>query len=106
MASGINYLIESFKGPEKRLPVDCFRKDFRTDGNIRAARLYATACGIYSAYLNGKKISTPLAPGITDYGKRVQYQTYDVTELVKESNVLTIDLADGWYRGSTGAWGA
>lgn len=105
LASGINYLIESFKGPEKRFPVDCFRKDFRTDGNIKAARLYATACGIYSAFLNGKKISTPLAPGITDYGKRVQYQTYDVTELVKESNVLTIDLADGWYRGSTGAWG-
>ena len=43
LASGINYLIESFKGPEKRFPVDCFRKDFRTDGNIRAARLYATA---------------------------------------------------------------
>ena len=47
-----------------------------------------------------------LAPGITDYNKRIQYQTYDVTDLLKAGdNVLTVQLADGWYRGSTGAWG-
>lgn len=47
-----------------------------------------------------------LAPDITDYRKRVQYQTYDVTALVREGeNELTVQLADGWYRGSTGAWG-
>lgn len=47
-----------------------------------------------------------LSPGITDYRKRVQYQTYDVTALVCEGeNELTVQLADGWYRGSTGAWG-
>lgn len=47
----------------------------------------------------------PLAPGVTDYRKRVQYQTYDVTDLIKENNIINIDLADGWYRGSCGAWG-
>lgn len=47
----------------------------------------------------------PLAPGVTDYRKRVQYQTYDVTALIKENNIINIDLADGWYRGSCGAWG-
>lgn len=47
----------------------------------------------------------PLAPGVTDYRKRVQYQTYDVTDLIKEKNIINIDLADGWYRGSCGAWG-
>ena len=47
-----------------------------------------------------------MAPGITDYRKRVQYQIYDVTELLIEgNNELTIQLADGWYRGSCGAWG-
>ena len=47
-----------------------------------------------------------LAPGITDYRKRVQYQTYDVTGMVNHGeNLLTVQLADGWYRGSTGAWG-
>ncbi|MCR5041104.1 MAG: glycoside hydrolase family 78 protein [Clostridia bacterium] len=90
---------------KKRYPADCFRKGFSTDGEVKSARLYITACGLYSAYLNGTRVSMPLAPGITDYRKRVQYQTYDVTELLKKENELTVELADGWYRGSCGAWG-
>ena len=90
---------------KKRYPVDCFKKEFTADGKLKSARLYITACGIYSAKLNGVKVSIPLAPGVTDYRRRVQYQTYDVTALIKESNALTVELADGWYRGSCGAWG-
>lgn len=42
----------------------------------------------------------------TDYRKRIQYQTYDVTELLTSGeNEMTFLLADGWYRGSCGAWG-
>ena len=38
--------------------------------------------------------------------KRIQYQTVDVTDLLKEGdNELFFMLADGWYRGSVGAWG-
>ncbi|MBQ4208446.1 MAG: family 78 glycoside hydrolase catalytic domain, partial [Clostridia bacterium] len=88
-----------------RYPADCFRKAFSLNGKVRSARLYITACGLYSAALNGVRVSMPLAPGITDYRKRVQYQTYDVTALLRESNALEIMLADGWYRGSCGAWG-
>ena len=91
---------------KRRYPVDCFRKAF-TASHVQKARLYITACGLYEARLNGEKAGNfVLAPGITDYRKRVQYQTYDVTELLREGeNVLTVQLADGWYRGSTGAWG-
>ena len=40
------------------------------------------------------------------YRKRVQYQTYDVTNLLRQGgNTLTVQLADGWYRGSVGAHG-
>ena len=88
-----------------RYPVDCFRKEFTAKENIKSARLYATACGIYAAYINGEKVSMPLAPGVTDYNRRVQYQTYDITALIKTHNTVRIDLADGWYRGSCGAWG-
>ncbi len=89
-----------------RCPVDCFRKVF-TCGEAKKARLYITACGLYEAELNGQRIGNfVLAPGITDYNKRIQYQTYDISELlVSGKNVLTVQLADGWYRGSTGAWG-
>ena len=89
-----------------RYPVDCFRKAFRA-ADVKKARLYITACGLYEAKLNGQRIGDfILAPGITDYRKRVQYQTYDVTALLQDGeNTLTVQLADGWYRGSCGAWG-
>lgn len=103
--SGINFVATATKPEAARFPVDYFKKEFGAKKNVKSARLYATACGIYSAYINGKKVSMPLAPGITDYRKRVQYQTYDVTDLIKEKNIINIDLADGWYRGSCGAWG-
>lgn len=105
---GVNYLIES-KRPEKteRYPVDCFKHGFIAEKEVKKARLYITACGIYEARLNGEKAGNfCLAPGITDYTKRVQYQTYDVTDLIKKGeNEITVSLADGWYRGSVGAWG-
>lgn len=89
-----------------RYPVDCFRKVFTVPA-AKKVRLYITACGLYEAKLNGARVGDfVLAPGHTDYRKRVQYQTYDVTKLLKEGeNVLTVQLADGWYRGSCGAWG-
>lgn len=90
---------------KKRYPVDCFKKTFSVGKPVAKARLYITACGLYEAVLNGVRVSMPLAPGITDYRKRVQYQTYDVTELLRAENTLTVQLADGWYRGSCGAWG-
>lgn len=90
----------------KRFPVDCFRKTFSCV-SVSKARLYITACGTYEAMINGKRAGNfILAPGITDYRKRVQYQTYDVKDLLKEGeNVITVQLADGWYRGCVGAWG-
>lgn len=92
--------------PKKRYPVDCFKKDFSAH-NVAKARLYITACGLYEALVNGKRVDDfVLAPGHTDYTKRIQLQTYDVTELLENGeNVITVELADGWYRGSCGAWG-
>lgn len=88
-----------------RYPVDCFRKRFKA-GRIVKARIYASACGLYELKLNGVRVSDAvLTPGFTDYRKRIQYQSYDVTELVREDNVLTAELSDGWYRGSIGAKG-
>ena len=91
---------------KERYPVDCFRKKVNVSG-VKKARLYITACGLYEARINGERVGDfVLAPGITDYRKRVQYLTYDVTALLKEGeNFLTVQLADGWYRGSCGAWG-
>lgn len=92
---------------KKRFPVDCFEKNFSARGNIKKARLYITACGVYEAEINGRRAgSFILAPGFTSYDKRLYYQTYDVTSLVKGGeNSISIMLANGWYRGSVGAMG-
>ena len=93
---------------KKRYPVDCFKKSFSLpEKKIVKARAYMTACGIYEGSINGSKIGDfVLAPGITDYRKRVQYQTVDITDMLHHgSNELFFMLADGWYRGSVGAWG-
>ncbi len=91
----------------ERYPVDCFRTKLTVKKEVRSARLYSTACGLYEAELDGKKIGDfCFAPGLTDYRKRVQYQTCDVTDrLTLGDHELTAQLADGWYRGSVGAWG-
>ena len=92
---------------KKRLPVDCFKKEFALSDKPVRARLYASALGLHEIRINGKRAgSFVFAPGFTDYRKRIQYQTYDVTGLLKEGgNVIEAELADGWYRGSIGAKG-
>ncbi|WP_099205367.1 family 78 glycoside hydrolase catalytic domain [Scatolibacter rhodanostii] len=91
---------------KQRYPVDYFRKTFVCK-KPENARLYISACGVYEAQLNGQRIGDfILAPGFTNYYKRLQYQTYDVSSLLHQGeNTLTIQLADGWYRGSIGAMG-
>jgi len=91
---------------KKRYPVDCFKKEFEAS-DVEKARLYISACGLYEARLNDKKCGEfVLAPGAVDYRKRVQYQTYDVTDSIRKGeNDLTVELADGWYRGSSGSKG-
>jgi alpha-L-rhamnosidase len=84
------------------------RKNFVAAKPITHARLYATALGVYEASINGRRISDDLlAPGWTDYTKRVMVQTYDVTKLVRPGqNALGAVLGDGWYAGRLGWMGA
>lgn len=90
----------------RRYPADCFRKTFSAAKPIVKARLYATARGIYDATVNGKRVEDfVLAPGVTDYRKRIQVQTYDVTDLLGHENTIELRLADGWFRGSSAAYG-
>ncbi|SOE20040.1 alpha-L-rhamnosidase [Spirosomataceae bacterium TFI 002] len=70
---------------------------------IKKARIYATARGIYELHLNGQKVSADFFnPGLTQYNKHHMYQTYDVTSLLKSngSNALGAWLAEGWWSGN------
>ena len=85
-------------------PSPLFRKDFRISKKIKSATAYITALGLYEASLNGKRIGDAyLTPGWTSYNKRLQYQQYDVTSLLKEGdNCVGAMLGNGWYRGFIG----
>lgn len=77
-----------------------FVKTFTSGDSVVKARLYASACGIYDASLNGIPVSENFfAPGWTNYRQRIQYQTYDITPLLGENNRLEITVAPGWYAG-------
>ncbi len=85
-------------------PPACLRCVFGTVKPLTRATVYATARGIYTLHLNGQRVGdASFAPGWTDYAKRIQYQTYDVTEMLQiGDNALGAVLADGWYAGYLG----
>lgn len=96
--------------PDRKLePCNTFMKKFelRTDVPIKKARVYASALGVYLLKINGTKpADTFFAPEFTAYDSYVEYQTYDVTELLCGGrNELTMTLADGWYKGKFGMLG-
>ena len=73
-------------------------------GEIRHARVYSTAHGVYELEFNGARVGEDvLAPGWTSYGHRLRSQTHDVTDMLTDgANVIGAWLADGWYRGHIG----
>lgn len=85
-----------------------FRKTFElpaTFDSVQRARLYITAFGVYRAYLNGRRIGDhEMSPGWTSYRYRIAYQVFDVKSLIttKGNNVLSVEVAEGWYAGRLG----
>lgn len=82
------------------------RRAFNIDREIQEARLRITACGLYKAFINGNPITKHLfLPGFTYYEKRLQYQTFNVTDSIqKGTNYIGAILGDGWYRGKIGVF--
>lgn len=87
-------------------PTPLFRKEFKAGKKIQSATAYITAHGMYEGFINGRRIGDCyLTPGWTSYKKRLQYQTYDVTNLLNQGeNTIAMGLGSGWYRGHL-AWG-
>lgn len=79
--------------------IPMFRRIFDVRKKIVDARLYITSRGIYDVRINGKEImQRKLAPGLSQYDKRLHYQTYDVTEALAEGkNGIGVILASGWW---------
>lgn len=88
------------------LPGSYLRKEFELNKPVRRATVYASALGLYELHLNGKRINDLFTPGWTDYKQRVQYQTYDVTDVLNQGgNAIAMLLGTGWYSGTVGMSG-
>jgi len=67
---------------------------------LKRAVLHVTAGGIYNVFVGKDKAGdTVFTPGWTVYDKHHMYQSYDITDLVAESDFLYISVASGWYAG-------
>ncbi|MBK8027640.1 MAG: family 78 glycoside hydrolase catalytic domain [Chloroflexi bacterium] len=91
-------------GPRSTLPPPYLRTVFTLPAAVASARLYVTALGVFECSINGQAVGEDVfAPGWTDYHKRVQYVTYDVTALLSQGdNALGALLGDGWAAGYIG----
>ena len=85
-------------------PSPYVRRTFQVGKSIKRATAFVTARGLYELHLNGQKVgSAVLAPGWTDYNKRIQYQAYDITSgLHQGANTVGAIIGDGWYSGYVG----
>ena len=78
-------------------------KDFEAAKPVAGARAYISGVGLYELYINGQKAGDEyLTPNYNNYEAWIQYQTYDVTDMLKESNSVEVMLGHGWYKGSFG----
>ncbi|MFF3442817.1 family 78 glycoside hydrolase catalytic domain [Streptosporangium sp. NPDC002721] len=84
------------------------RKGFSLGKPVAEARLLVTALGLHETRINGTRVGQEvLAPGWTDYDKRLAYRAFDVTSLVRQGdNAVGAQLGRGWYAGSLGFAGS
>jgi alpha-L-rhamnosidase len=84
-----------------RLSARYLRKEFATGKKIRSATAYISGLGLYELYLNGQKVGDAvLAPTVSEYDKKVFYNTYDISSMVKEgNNCVGVILGNGRYFG-------
>jgi len=81
--------------------VQYLRKNINLRSDVKKARLYITAKGLFQAHINGKQVGEDvLTPGWTTYQKRIETLTYDVTSTLKNGeNAIGLELAEGWHSG-------
>lgn len=74
-----------------------FRRHFISAHKVKKAYVHISALGLYRLYINGQRVSDHLlTPGLTSYSNRIQYQTYDITRWITDSNSIAIRGGNGW----------
>lgn len=89
---------------DEKTPTYLFWRSFTLKSKPLRAWISASALGCYTLSLGGMPIGEDyFTPGYTDYFRHVQYQVYDVTDMLLDGeNSLSCELAGGWYTGRLG----
>ena len=84
---------------EKHTPSQIFRKTVSIDKGVRKATVRISALGLYELRINDRKVGDRLfTPGWTAYNDRIQYQEYDVTDMILSgSDTIDVIIGNGWY---------
>lgn len=91
----------NFKEKKVSPKVMTFKKEFALSKEVKSAKVYSTAIGVYDFMVNGKMaMNRFLAPGFTSYEHVLQYQVTDITHIVTKTNNIIFDVAGGWAVGS------
>jgi alpha-L-rhamnosidase len=84
-----------------------FRKEFTIPRAFKKGVLRICGLGFYRLWINGKPGSDRiLMPVKSDYFKKVLYDVYDLTPLLREgANVCGVELGNGWFCPQEKWWG-
>lgn len=82
---------------KERDQVVTYKKRFSTNKEIKKATLTITACGVFYAAINDKRVSMPMSPGFDCYPDRLPFLVYDVTDKIRSENTISVSVARGWY---------
>jgi alpha-L-rhamnosidase len=105
-ARWIGWIDPAMPSWSSRSPI--LRRSFRLAGVVAHARAYVTALGLVDLAINGHSVGADrMAPGWTDYARRILYRTHDVLEFLRPGeNVVAARLGRGWFAGDVGQFGA
>lgn len=82
-----------------RLSARYYRSNFSVNNKpIKHATLHIAGLGLFEAFINGSRIGDDvLAPAPTDYRKGIIYQSYDITDNLKDNNQIDVTVSNGRY---------
>lgn len=82
-------------------------RELQLPAPVAEARAYICGLGLYHFEVNGRKVGEEyLTPYCNAYDQWIQYQTFDVTDQLQAgTNLLSVMLGNGWYKGRYGANG-
>lgn len=83
-----------------------FRKEFEIMESVQSVILHICALGLGVCTVNGAPVTDEvLSTPFTRYDKRVMYQNYDITALVKAGkNAVGVHVGNGFYNNNMKTW--